>query len=221
MRAPAVRAALIVNPRSGRGGRDLSAVLALLTENGWDVETREVRVAGTAAELAQQAAAAGREIVIACGGDGTVSQVVNGVAGSAAAVGVLPTGTGNLWAREIGMDLRLDRAAFQLVGAERRRADLGRVAINGAFRRHFLLMAGLGFDGEVMRRVPRSLKQRIGDLAVVLTAIQSLPDAQTYPVAIELDAVRWHGRVAEVLVGNTRVYNGITQLTPNAYVDDG
>ena len=212
---------LITNPQSGRGGVDLSAPLTILRENGWDVSVLQKLHGGHATELAQEAVRAGCQVVVDCGGDGTLNEVVEGVLGTETAVGVLPGGTANLWAREVGVASRLQVAAAQLVSAERRRVDVGQVAINGRHKSHFVLMAGVGFDGAVIERVNKPLKNRIGTAAVGLAALRALPAAQAVPVRMELDDLRWQGRVSQIIVGNTRRYGGLGHITADAFADDG
>jgi len=216
-----LRACLITNPRAGRGRLDLTAVLATLQAQGWDVVVRQKTHGGEATKLARAAGEEGYDIVVACAGDGTVSEIVDGLAGSDVAVGVLPGGTANLWAHELGLSPRLEVAALQLAGAERRRVDVGHVSVNGRHGRHFLLMAGLGFDGAVMSRVSKPLKQRIGVMAVGLAAVRTLPSWRPVFVHAELDGLTWQGKISQVIVGNTRRYGGFTRVTPDAYIDDG
>lgn len=216
-----VRACLITNPRSGRGGVDLSDALTVLQAHGWEVVVRQKVHGGQATELAREAVRDGCNVVVDCGGDGTLSEIVDGVVGTDAAVGTLPGGTANLWAHEVGISRQLRIAAMQLVGAERQRVDVGRVAINGKHEQHFLLMAGLGADGAVISRVSKPLKNRIGPLAVALAAAEAVPTWRAVPVRAEMDDVHWHGRVSQVIIGNTRRYAGFTQVTPGAFMDDG
>lgn len=216
-----VRACLITNPRSGRGGIDLSEALAVLQAQGWTLTVQQKLYGGHATELARAAVKDGYDVVVGCGGDGTLSEIVDGLTGTDVALGALPGGTVNLWARELGISRRLRVAALQLAGAERRRIDVGRLTINGKHRRHFLLMAGLGIDGAVMGRVSKPLKNRIGPLAVGLAAIGSAPSLRLVSVRADLDGMHWQGRIAEVIVGNTRQYGGFASITPNAYIDDG
>lgn len=221
MPAASIKACLITNPRSGRGGVDLSTVLPVLREHGWEVSVREKLKGGMATDLARQAAKEGCEVVVACGGDGTLNEVVEGLVGTGTAVGAIPGGTVNEWTREVGISRRLDVAARQLVGAVRRRIDVGRVTVNEQRSRHFLLMAGLGIDGAVMARVSKPLKNRIGPLAVGLAAVEGLPSFDPMALEIDIDETRWHGRAGQIVVGNTRRYGGFTSFTPEAYVDDG
>ena len=216
-----VRACLITNPRSGRGGLDLTEALHVLDAQGWEVVVRQKLYGGHATQLAREAERDGYDVVVDCGGDGTLSEIVDGVVGTGIAVGTLPGGTANLWAREMGISKNLRVAARQLVSAERRRVDVGELEINGHHCQHFLLMAGLGLDGAVMAHVSKPLKNRIGPLAVGVAAIEALPAFHTTEVQMEIDGVRWEGNVAQIIVGNTRRYGGFTRITPGAYVDDG
>jgi diacylglycerol kinase family enzyme len=217
-----VRACLITNPRSGRGGVDLSDALAVLHGHGWEVSVREKRHGGGATDLARQAVHQGCNVVVDCGGDGTLSEIINGVVGTDVAVGTLPGGTANLWAHEAGIATHMRVAAMQLIGAERRRVDVGRVTVTGAqgsnntHSQHFLLVAGLGFDGAVMGRVRKPLKNRIGPLAVGIAALEAAPRFHAVPVTVELDTVHWPGRISQIVLGNSRRYGSFTEHGPES-----
>lgn len=216
-----VRACLITNPRSGRGGIDLSEVLPVLWANGWDAVVRQKMHGGHATTLAREAAQEGFDVVVDCGGDGTLSEIVDGVVGTDIAVGTLPGGTANVWAHELGISPRLRVAAMQLVTSRRRRVDVGYVTVNGKHGQHFLLMAGLGVDAAVMSHVSKPLKNRIGPLAIGLAAIEALPECEAMPIRAEIGRLRWQGRVSQVVVGNSRRYATFTAMTPDAFIDDG
>ena len=209
-----IKARLITNPRSGRGGVDLSGSLSILREHGWDVSIRQKLHGGHATELAQEAAREGCNVVVDCGGDGTLNELVEGVLGTETAVGVLPGGTANLWAHEVGVASQLQIAAH----ATRWRPTPPGGCRPGHGQRQaqepFLLMAGIGLDGVVIDRVNKPLKNRIGPAAVGLAALQSLPSATVVPVQIELDDLHWQGRISQIMVGNTRRYGGFTRVTP-------
>ncbi|MGI8477231.1 MAG: diacylglycerol/lipid kinase family protein [Thermomicrobiales bacterium] len=219
--AHTVRARLITNPNSGRGGIDLSGVLPTLDAHGWDVEVCKTERPGHATELAAEAVADGVAVVIACGGDGTLGETVDGVIGSDAAVGVLPGGTANLWAREVGISADLNLATLQLIGAQRRRIDVGRLAINGMAEQHFLLMAGLGLDGAVVAGLSDRLKARVGMLAYAPAIFDAVRHFPRTPMTVDLDGVAWKGDVVQMIAGNTRRYASVTSLTPEAFIDDG
>lgn len=221
MNESAIRARLIINPKSGRGGVDLSGPMGVLREHGWDVSVRQKLHGGHATELAREAAREGCQVVVDCGGDGTLNELVEGVLGTETAVGVLPGGTANLWAHEVGIVPDLTLAAMQLVGAERRRVDAGQVTVNGKHKNHFVLMAGVGLDGAIIERVNKPLKNRIGPAAVGLAALQALPAAAAVPARMEIGDLHWHGRLSQLIVGNTRRYGGFTSVTADAFADDG
>jgi YegS/Rv2252/BmrU family lipid kinase len=221
MTQSAIKARLITNPRSGRGGVDLSEPLSILREQGWDVSVRQKLHGGHATELAREAAREGCHVVVDCGGDGTLNELVEGTLGTETAVGVLPGGTANVWAHEVGVASQLQMAAMQLVASERRRVDVGEVTVNGKHKTHFVLMAGVGLDGAIIDHVSKPLKNRIGPAAVGLATLQALPEAKVVPVRVELDDLHWRGRVSEIIVSNTRRYAGATNLAANAFADDG
>jgi YegS/Rv2252/BmrU family lipid kinase len=215
------RACLIVNPKSGRGAVDLSAALTVLQANGWDVSVRQKLKGGMAEDLAREAARQGYNVVVDCGGDGTLSEIVNGVVGTDVAVGTLPGGTANIWAHEMGIAEQLRRAAMQLVTATRQRVDVGHVDVNGKHGAYFLMMAGIGIDAAIMARVNKKLKNRIGKLAIGLAALETLPAVSAVPVQVDMDGSHWQGKVSQIVIGNTRRYAGFTSMTPLAYANDG
>lgn len=216
-----VRACLITNPRSGKGGIDLAPILPVLAAHGWQADVRQKLHGGHATELAREAVGEGYDVVVACGGDGTVGEIVDGVVGSDVAVGVLPGGTANLWAHEIGVSMDLGEAALQLVGAQRRRVDVGRVTINGEHGQHFLLMAGLGVDAAVLSRLSKKWKGRIGMLAYLPAVGRALPTARPFTADLDLDGISRQTKALQIVVGNTRRYASVTSVTPTAMVDDG
>jgi len=219
---PPCRSSLpITNPRSGRGGIDLAPILPVLAAHGWDVAVRQKTHGGEATKLAREAVKDEFDVVVACGGDGTVGEIVDGVVGSVVAVGVLPGGTANLWAHEIGVSMDLVQATLQLIGAQRRRIDVGHLTVNGELGQHFLLMAGMGVDAAVLSKLNKQLKGRAGMLAYLPALGRALPQATPFSARVDLDGVAWNGDVVQIVVGNTRRYAEVTEVTPEALVDDG
>lgn len=216
-----IKACLITNPKSGRGGVDLSEALTILQANGWEINVRQKLHGGGATELAQAAVKEGCTVVVDCGGDGTLNEIVEGVMGTDVAVGTLPGGTANLWAHEMGISRNLAVAATQLAAAERRRVDVGIVSVNGKHTSNFVLMAGLGFDGAVIGNISKPLKNRIGPLAYAPAVVAAARTFHSAPIRVRMDDVNWHGRVSQVVVGNTRHYAGFTNITADAFIDDG
>ena len=239
-------ACLVVHPRSGKNLARVPDVVSVLTAAGWTTDVVVKESKGLTMGLAARAAETGYDFVIAYGGDGTVNHVLNGVLAFAgkrsAAVGVIPGGTSNVWAAEIGIPADPVRAAQTLVESEVRCVDVGHVGVesltlgagsseidqgavsaSGA-RRHFLLMAGLGVDATLMARTPMALKHKLGLAAVVLTGLRQLSALRTYPVEIRSGDARslvWEGRALQLVVGNTRSYGKVARMTPDALLDSG
>lgn len=165
-------------------------------------------------------------------------------------IGLIPGGTANVWAGEISVPGDPVKAALTLVDSDVRKVDLGHVEVEGvAFpdapqdeqrqhskqsrkknakatskaRHHFLLMAGLGIDAAVMGHVSQPLKYHVGALAVGVSAAKELPTQHPFPVEIRAGNadVLWKGEALQVVIGNTRRYADIVEMTPDAYIDDG
>jgi YegS/Rv2252/BmrU family lipid kinase len=243
------KAALVINPRTGQNLVKITDVLAVLAAAGWKTELGIKEYGGHSMLLASEAAKENSDLVIAYGGDGTVNQVINGVVNAKqhSIVGVIPGGTANLWAGDTGIPKDPVEAALALVDSEPRKVDIGRVTVQeltfpggrrvpvkGASKRllkkerhHFLLMAGLGMDAAVMQGVSTPLKHQIGPLAVGLSVAKELPEQRPFPVEIVTtgergkDELVWTGEASQIIVGNTRRYAIVLEMTPNAYIDDG
>lgn len=166
------KAALIYNPEAGRKRarreRDVAAATEVLAATGVQVLAVPTRAAGLAAGQAAEAVAAGCDLVIACGGDGTVNEVLQGTMGSGgrAALGIIPLGTANQLAHELGIPQDAGRAAAALLAGARRAVPVGKAEVTsrsgGTGSRYFLVAAGIGPDAEMMYRMTSARKQRFG-----------------------------------------------------------
>jgi len=149
-------AALIYNPAAGRGRpeasgrreRQLDRAARLLDAYGIRVTRIPTIGPGSATQLARTEVAAGRDLLIACGGDGTINEVVNGMAGSAVPLAILPAGTGNVLATHLGLPWDIWRAAEYIPRGVVRRVALGQVG-----QRYFVSLAGAGADGHLFYRL--------------------------------------------------------------------
>jgi YegS/Rv2252/BmrU family lipid kinase len=212
-----VERAVIVYNRFARNAPSMERLKAAAASvEGWQVDILVTDAPGHAIELASGAAGSGASAVFACGGDGTVNEVVNGLAGSDTAFGVLRGGMGNVFAKEAGIHRRADRALPQQLNGDRRRFDLGKVN-----ERHFLLMAGVGLDAEVVRDVPDSLKKRLGSTSYALWALKRLPGSRPTRTRLSIDGAARDTDLFWLLLGNTRSYGGFINITAKAVVDDG
>ena len=156
---------------------------------------------------------------------GTVCEAVNGLVGSRTALGVLPTGTGNVWAKELGLPVftltnphRLLVAAHLLREATTRTVDVGR-----ANDRHFLLFAGLGLDATVARDMePRErATKRLGLLPYLVAGVAVAFEFYGVRTTVVVDGKVIKGRSLFILVSNAQLYGGILRIAPDARLDDG
>ena len=206
-------AALIYNPLSGRlrwkRQRDLDRATHLLDAYGIRIVRIPTTGAGSATALAREQVAAGRDLIIACGGDGTVNEVVNGMAGSRVPLALLPAGTGNVLAKELGLPWDIWRAAEYIPAGEVRRIALGR-----AGERYFICMAGVGVDANTVYRLSVKTKLSLGMLAYWIESFRQLLEYE-FP----LFSVRVEGQsfqAALLVVSRTKNYGGPVQLTRRA-----
>jgi diacylglycerol kinase (ATP) len=182
------------------------------------------RVCGDATRLARGAAEAGFDAVWVAGGDGTVGEAVNGLVHSKTALGVLPVGTGNVWAKQLRLHtytlthpFRLREAAVAQTEGCVRSVDVGRV--NG---RYFLLWAGLGFDALVTSELeprPRPIK-RLGPLPYIVAAVTLARDYSGVRTRILMDGRTIRGRTILVVVSNVQDY-ALFRISKQARMDDG
>lgn len=214
-----LRAMLVFNPIAGQADvfeHDILAACEVWRRHGWSVEVRPTAEPGDGERLAREAAAQGYDLVVAAGGDGTVNEVVNGLAGTQTALAALPLGTVNVWVREIGMPLQPRAAAEAMLHAQIRPIDLGR-----AGDRYFLLMAGVGFDAAVTAEVRPQAKRRLGIFAYLIRAYDLAWRFRGTRARVVIDGRAVRSRVLMVVIGNSQLYGGVLKLTGRASIDDG
>jgi diacylglycerol kinase family enzyme len=207
---------------------DLSAVRAQIctvcAELGWaaplwlETTADDPGLGQTAAALA-----AGVDVVLVCGGDGTIRNVAQVLAGSGTPLGLLPAGTGNLLARNL--DIPLDdpaKATRMALCGQNRPIDVGRVWIDeSAEEQVFLVMAGMGFDAAIMAGAPSDLKARVGPLAYFISGIRALKGPHV-KISLSMNTdPELRRRVRTVVVGNCGKLLAGLVLMPAAKVDDG
>jgi YegS/Rv2252/BmrU family lipid kinase len=221
-----VRARLIFN--SSAGMRDESAqvhrAVEVLRQRGWSVEIAQTTRAGDAMRFARDAAAEKLDVLIAVGGDGTVNEVANGLVDSAAALGVLPSGTANVWAKEMGLPLGdLETAARRLADAEIRSIDVGEVRGPTIEPRVFVLWSGVGLDALITSDIEpqREMKRRLGALMFWLVGIRDAWSYRGKRATLIAGDKRMRRRIILALAANAQLYGGIVRIAPNARVDDG
>ena len=163
---------IIGNPNSGRAGSRgyLERCAQILRSSGLGVEVLNTERPDHATKLASSADAA---LVVAAGGDGTINEVINGL-GRKATLAILPLGTANVLARELGLPLDVERACERILRGHRARIDLGVATNREGVERRFACMAGIGFDAKVVGAVTPRMKRYLRGLAFALTAFKVL-----------------------------------------------
>jgi YegS/Rv2252/BmrU family lipid kinase len=235
---------LIYNPVAGQrpAGREHEVRKAadVLREAGLEIELAPTVRADMAHELAQAAVENGADVVLACGGDGTINEVINGLAQSQVPLGILPGGTANILARELRLPLSPVRAARQFLHWTPRRIALGRArwtqapsapppdgpARGGGFTppplsassqaccRYYTCVAGIGYDAHIVYKLSPWLKIHLGVTGYVLESLRQLVRYSFPKFACHLDGLERQGTFA--VIHRTRLYAGWLHLAPTA-----
>ena len=205
---------VIFNPTAGRRRAHLLwRVLDVLSANGIRLDLAETRHAGHAAALAREAAAGGARLVVAAGGDGTIAEVVAGLAGSTARLGIIPLGTANVLAWELGLPFAPHAVASALAFGRTRTLWPG-LARTPEGARVFVQMLGVGLDAQVVHRLSLPLKRAVGRAAYVAQTLREVARYEFAPLRVRLDGD--DVTVAGVIVSKGRLYGGRYTLAPLA-----
>lgn len=216
------KATLISNPKTGRYAsrrlRPIEELASQLESLGVAVDLKLTSGPGEATEIAARAARNGSSDVIVAGGDGTINEAIQGLTGTAARLAIIPRGTANVLARELGLPLNDKEAVAVAAQGKSRKIYLG-LAIDETTgeTRHFVLMAGIGLDASVVRRVQPSLKKRIGKGAFWVSGLSHLARWNPRPFKLEIDGVEYPATFATI--GKSAKYGGDLAITPRASLD--
>lgn len=199
-----------------------SIVSAAATAAGWNEPLwYQTTIEDPGAGMAHDAARNGADLVLVCGGDGTVREVCAELAGTGIPIGVIPAGTGNLLARNLEIPLFLRAAVDVALNGQDRAIDLVAVSGDGFEDTHFLVMAGMGFDAAMMEGVNEDVKAKVGWLAYVLSGLKALMfPAAGVDISIDDGEFTRH-RARTVVVGNVGFLQAGMPLLPDASIDDG
>lgn len=211
-----MRIKLIANPAAGSGKKKtIERVREYLAGKGAFVELYLTGRKGDAVRAAKGAADAGFDTVVAMGGDGTINEVVNGLAGSSTPLGVVPLGTVNVFALETRIPMDPMKACEVVLNGTPKRISLAKVNDH-----YFLLMAGIGFDAHVVYGLDLRLKRLSGRLSYIISGIGNMFSYSGQHLQIELDnGERLEGYGA--VVGNGKYYGGRMSITPFADLERG
>ncbi len=215
------RAIVITNPHASRASRGLKFAVARLRAGGLDVDVVPTAEAGHGEELARAAIGQGAEIVIAHGGDGTIMDIAPAMVGTGRPFGILPAGTGNRLADNLGIPWEPEAAARVILANHARNIDLGRLTNDGGMR-HFAVAAGCGFDAEMMHRTSRKTKKTFGlaaYLAKGISVAMNMPRAQ---LRVETDGVVMEREGVAVIIANCgEILPSGRKFAEQVHVDDG
>ena len=205
---------IIFNPAAGRRRTQLLwRVLDVMAASGVRLEIAETRHAGHATELAREGARRGERLVVAAGGDGTIAEIANGLVDTPARLGVIPLGTANVLAHELGLPFA-PRAVAAALAFGRTRAVWPGIACGADGPRLFVQMVGAGFDAQVVHHMSSPLKRALGRSAYVMQSLRELIRYRFRPIEVRVD-----GRVIEtgsVVVTKGQYYAGMFRLAPGA-----
>ncbi len=230
-----MKISIIYNPHAGT--KDWFAQLRqagnYLQMRGWQLSWCESAYAGHAVELARQAAQRGDDAAVAVGGDGTINEVMNGLVGTETALGVFPTGTGNVFAADMSIPLpgplqtdSLLKAADVLLSGQMRRVDVAKATFGDGQTRYFLLWTGIGLDAAVSHAVEADQRDHpqmksLGMAIWPIAAFFVLREFSGTRMKITLDQGELNRRVIMVSVSNYQLYGRFWRLSPEAKIDDG
>jgi diacylglycerol kinase (ATP) len=225
-----MRLYFIINPAAGSGGFQKLVIEAAdhLSQLGCTVERVETSGKGDAIRLAQQAAAEGFDVAVAVGGDGTINEVCNGLVGTETALAVLPAGTANVYAADVGIPIwwplnpgAVNNAAEIILTGQRRRIDLGRLRLADGTERYFLMWCGIGLDAAISQAIKPGDTRRLGYAAWILSGLMVTFDFMGTRATIRTDKGMVKGRVLLAVISNGQLYGRIWRMAPEAKMDDG
>ncbi len=216
---------VIRNPASGRGlGASrwprVETLIRREAPRGSTVECLATEYPGHAAALAAKAAEGGAELVIAAGGDGTISEVANGLIGSSAAMAIVPMGTGNDLCRTIGVQSQIEFAAETAFRGQSKQVDVVRWNC-GQRSGYFMNVAGCGFDAKVAERVNQGFKRIRGTSAYLAAVLSVLRSYQAARLMLDLDGEQVECDAMLCAFANGKTYGGGMRVAPDALLDDG
>jgi diacylglycerol kinase (ATP) len=212
--------AIIANPaaKNASGGK-IERAGFILRAGGFETETLLTRKRGDAELLARRVAEKRPHCIIAAGGDGTINEVLNGVAGADVPVAFLPLGTTNVLAKELGIPEDIEGALQTAVSRAARRVSLGRIETDGLPEgRYFCLMAGVGLDGKAVRDVSGAIKKLSGKAAYILSGIANICAYSQEELLVRLDGIERRGY--GVIVCKASKYGGHFRVAPDANLED-
>jgi len=217
-----MEALVVTNPSAARAGdKGLSAARRRLEAHGFRVRVETSGASGEGERIARRAAERGTQIVIAHGGDGTAMDVAAGLVGTPVPLGLLPGGTGNVLAGNLGIGRSLTAAADTIAAGVTRIIDVGRLT-TAAGTRYFAVNCAAGFAADLMAETEQHHKRRFGVAAYVARAMVMMTKLVRVATRVEVDGVAHEGHAATVIVANCgHIVPGVLPLAAGIAPDDG
>ena len=224
------KAYLIINPAAGAGKtkKQWPIIHEYLKKTGLNFDGKETEAPGHAIELADTAIRQGYTYIIAVGGDGTISEIVNGIYNANglndATLGIISTGTGADYIRTIGIPGDYEEACKKLISPITKDVDVGMVECQkdgNSVSRLFVNFAGIGFDAEIVKATTQKYKAMGRVSAYLLGLLSTLVSYKNKEVDIVIGNDRRHRRICTVIMGNGKYGGGGMYTTPKAEIDDG
>lgn len=214
------KARIIYNPTAGRETfkNDLAYVLDKLEQSGYETSAHATKGEGDAVLAAKYAVSNNFDLVVAVGGDGTINEVINGLAGAEKRpkLGIIPAGTTNDFARALQIPRQIEKSVEIITNGYAQKIDIGKVNDH-----YFMNIAGGGELTELTYEVPIKLKTVLGQLAYYVKGIEMLPSIRPIHARIEYDGEVFDDELMLFLICNTNTVGGFEKLAPNARLDDG
>lgn len=204
------RLLIIRNPTAGqRRGSDYASAVRILEDAGCSLTVAETAARGDAVRIAREADPEAFDAVVAAGGDGTINEVVNGLVGRPLPLGLIPLGTSNVLAHEVGIGPDSARAAGIILAGRRRP-----IALANAGGHYCCLMVSAGYDSRAITRVRPRLKRLTGEGAYYVAGVEEMLAGTKRLLTVEVDGVSY--QAASVIVANGRLYGGKYLIAPEA-----
>jgi diacylglycerol kinase (ATP) len=225
-----MNACVILNPAAGPRDfhRQLNQAIEHLRSHDWEVELFKTAAKGDATRLALQAADSGCDIAVAVGGDGTINEVVNGLAGSDTALSIIPAGTANVYAVDVGVPIwsplrpNAVRIAAEIIRTgQRRKIDLGQVQLADGQRRFFFMWCGVGLDAAISQEVSSDDTRRLGIAAWAIAGVMVAVNFMGTRGNVIVDDQKRRKRVLWAVISNGQLYGRLWRIAPDAKMDDG